>query len=72
MEYGRQRGVMILPEFDAPAHASFGWEWGGQAGKGNMVTCQQKDWATPDRKLAAEPPAGQLNPLNNNVYEVCI
>jgi len=24
--YSLQRGVLLLPEFDAPAHASYGWQ----------------------------------------------
>ena len=69
-KYAYLRGVILLPEFDAPAHASFGWQWGQLKGMGNLVVCQQKEWADGNWSLAAEPPAGQLNPLNANVYDV--
>lgn len=35
-----------------------------------MVLCQQKEWADGNWSLAAEPPSGQLNPINDRVYEV--
>eukprot|EP00095_Tigriopus_kingsejongensis_P003204 maker-scaffold50_size457468-snap-gene-1.13 protein:Tk03204 transcript:maker-scaffold50_size457468-snap-gene-1.13-mRNA-1 annotation:"chitooligosaccharidolytic beta-n-acetylglucosaminidase" len=70
VEYGRQRGIIVLPEFDAPAHASFGWEWGPKERMGNLVVCQKEEWADRERNLAAEPPSGQLNPVNPNVYEI--
>lgn len=70
VEYARQRGVMVLPEFDAPAHVSFGWNWGVEHQESKLVLCQQKEWADRDGSLAAEPPSGQLNPTNPEVYEV--
>lgn len=30
--YGHLRGVQVLPEFDAPAHASMGWQFGKEKG----------------------------------------
>ena len=68
----------MLPELDAPAHAGYGWDWGPLKGLGNLTTCMSKNgrWTAPDPitnkniSLAAEPPAGQLNPLNENVYKV--
>ena len=75
--YARARGVLLLPELDAPAHATYGWDWGPDEGRGNLTTCQVDNWILNDTrmalrnvKLAAEPPAGQLNPLNANVYQV--
>ena len=56
-----------------PAHASFGWDWGDEAEgerERNMVVCQQREWADGNWSLAAEPPSGQLNPINDRVYEV--
>ncbi|TRY78500.1 hypothetical protein TCAL_11061 [Tigriopus californicus] len=70
VEYARQRGVMVLPEFDAPAHASAGWNWGTEHQESQLVLCQQKKWADRDGSLAAEPPSGQLNPTNPQVYEL--
>ena len=37
--YARQRGVLLLPELDAPAHAAFGWQFGPEADLGNLATC---------------------------------
>jgi hypothetical protein len=53
--------VIVLPEFDIPAHASFGWDWGKEAkGKDkNLVLCKQKEWADGNWTLAAEPPSGK-------------
>ena len=31
VRYAYERGVILLPEFDMPAHASFGWDWGAEA-----------------------------------------
>ena len=68
--YARQRGVLLLPEFDGPAHAAYGWQFGPDANLGNLVTCQDRDWEDESGTLSAEPPAGQLNPVNENVYKV--
>ena len=69
--YSRQRGVLLLPEFDAPAHASYGWQFGPEANLGNLTTCFGQHWEDESGgHLAAEPPAGQLNPLNENVYKI--
>ena len=66
-----RRGIMLIPEFDAPAHASAGWEWGEKEGKGKLVVCNRRNWIDDSGKeLAAEPNAGQLNPVNDNVYEI--
>lgn len=72
VSYGYQRGILVLPEFDAPAHAVAGWQWGKEAGLGDLVVCDQKMWANSSTKLAASPNAGQLNPINDNVYQVYI
>ena len=76
--YARIRGVFVLPELDAPAHAGYGWDWGSSKGLGNLTTCMSKTgrWTEFDPtinkniSLSAEPPSGQLNPLNENVYKV--
>ena len=69
--YARQRGVLLLPEFDAPAHASYGWQFGPEANLGNLTTCFGQHWEDDSGgHLAPEPPAGQLNPLNENVYKI--
>jgi hypothetical protein len=35
-----------------------------------LTTCVQKEWADGNWSLGPQPPAGQLNPLSDNVYEV--
>ena len=32
--YARQRGVLLLPEMDAPSHAAYGWQFGPEADLG--------------------------------------
>ena len=32
--YSRQRGVLLLPEMDAPSHAAYGWQFGPEADLG--------------------------------------
>ena len=34
------------------------------------MTCFGQDWEDESGTLAAEPPAGQLNPVNENVYKI--
>ncbi|XP_067002657.2 chitooligosaccharidolytic beta-N-acetylglucosaminidase [Anabrus simplex] len=63
VEYGRVRGVRIIPEFDAPAHVGEGWQWVGE----NATVCFR---AQPWTKYCFEPPCGQLNPTNDKVYDI--
>ena len=62
---------MILPEIDGPAHTSAGFEWGREAGLGDLIVCQdpsgsQKTWTN----SALEPASGQVNLANENFYAV--
>ena len=77
VDYSLARGVLLLPELDTPAHSAYGWDWGPSEGKGNLTTCLVDKWIFQDTdfgmrnvELSAAPPAGQLNPLNENVYHV--
>ncbi|KAF9162269.1 hypothetical protein DFQ26_003711 [Actinomortierella ambigua] len=62
VQYGEERGIRVLPEFDAPGHAA---SWGRAFP--NITVCLD---AQPHQSYAAEPPAGQLNPLEPFTYKV--
>ncbi|XP_052903586.1 chitooligosaccharidolytic beta-N-acetylglucosaminidase [Anopheles moucheti] len=67
IRYAKYRGIRVLFELDAPAHAGNGWQWGPEKGLGNLAVCvNQQPW----RKFCIEPPCGQLNPINPNLYTV--
>ncbi|XP_066929700.1 chitooligosaccharidolytic beta-N-acetylglucosaminidase-like [Clytia hemisphaerica] len=66
-EYGRQHGVRVLPEFDQPAHTGEGWQFGEKEGLGKLAVCVNKE---PWQKFCLEPPCGQLNPINQNLYHI--
>ncbi|XP_042224093.1 chitooligosaccharidolytic beta-N-acetylglucosaminidase-like isoform X1 [Homarus americanus] len=67
VEYGRVRGVRVLPEFDAPAHVGNGWQWTKKYGLGELVLCLDKQ---PWKLYCWGRPCGQLNIVNNNTYLV--
>ncbi|KAJ2552969.1 Glucosamine-6-phosphate isomerase (Glucosamine-6-phosphate deaminase) (GNPDA) (GlcN6P deaminase) [Coemansia sp. RSA 1933] len=54
IQYGKERGIRIIPEFDMPGHSYIVYE-----SHPDIVSCPnvQPGWD----KLAAEPPSGQLN-----------
>ncbi|XP_028037958.1 chitooligosaccharidolytic beta-N-acetylglucosaminidase [Bombyx mandarina] len=58
--YGLERGVRVLPEFDAPAHVGEGWQDTG------LTVCFK---AEPWTKFCVEPPCGQLNPTKEELYD---
>lgn len=64
VRYARIRGIRVILEIDAPAHAGLGWQWGRDKGFGNLAVCvNQQPW----RDFCIQPPCGQLNPANANV-----
>jgi len=67
VNYAKVHGIRVLPEFDEPAHCGEGWQWGPKKGLGNLAVCVNKE---PWQKYCVEPPCGQLNPTNDNVYDI--
>ncbi|KAG5879927.1 hypothetical protein JTB14_009301 [Gonioctena quinquepunctata] len=67
LQYALLRGVRILLEIDGPSHAGMGWQWGPGSGLGNLAVCVNKQ---PWRSYCIQPPCGQLNPVNPNLYRV--
>lgn len=61
VNYGRSRGIRIIPEFDAPAHVGEGWQ------KKNMTACFN---IQPWKNFCVEPPCGQLDPTVDELYNV--
>ncbi|KAF9382666.1 hypothetical protein CPC16_009236 [Podila verticillata] len=62
IRFGEERGIRVLPEFDAPGHTA---SWG--RAYPNITVCVD---ALPHSSYAAEPPAGQLDPLEPFTYSV--
>ncbi|XP_018336049.1 chitooligosaccharidolytic beta-N-acetylglucosaminidase isoform X2 [Agrilus planipennis] len=67
IRYAKLRGIRVILEIDAPSHSGNGWQWGREAGLGDLAVCvNQEPW----RSYCIQPPCGQLNPINSNVYSV--
>jgi hexosaminidase len=72
VKFSNYLGIMILPEVDTPAHCSAGWQFGPDAGLGDLVLCSDYtssntgSWETD----SLEPPSGQLNLANENIYSI--
>jgi len=67
VHYGDVRGVRVVPELDAPAHSGNGYQWGEEEGLGKLAVCVNRD---PWEKYCVEPPCGQMNLANPNLYDV--
>lgn len=53
--------MLLLPEFDAPAHVGEGWQ------KKNVTACfNMKPW----QDYCSEPPCGQLDPTKDHLYDI--
>lgn len=61
VQFGRVRGVAVVPEFDAPAHVGEGWQ------KTDLTACFN---AQPWQQFCVEPPCGQLDPTEDRLYDV--
>lgn len=61
VEYGRERGVRVIPELDFPAHVAEGWQ------NSNLMVCYNEQ---PWNKYCAGPPCGQLDITNEELYDV--
>lgn len=60
IEFATERGVKVIPEFDAPAHVGEGWQDTG------FVACFNKH---PWQQYCVEPPCGQFDPTQEKLYD---
>lgn len=67
IKYAKYRGIRVILELDAPAHAGHGFQWGPDYNLGNLAVCVDNQ---PWRKSCIQPNCGQLNPANPNLYSV--
>lgn len=63
--YAKLRGIRVIIEIDSPAHAGNGWNWGPKYGMGDLAVCVNTQ---PWRNFCIQPPCGQLNPVNGNLF----
>ncbi len=68
VQYGKARGVRIVPEFDAPGHAYKGWNGLAENyGEREITVCGGYQ---PWQNACLQPPCGQLDPSNDFTYTV--
>ncbi|XP_063932961.1 chitooligosaccharidolytic beta-N-acetylglucosaminidase isoform X2 [Zophobas morio] len=58
--HGKECGVRVVPEFDAPAHVGEGWQ------NTDYVVCFK---AAPWQDYCVEPPCGQFDPTKDGLYD---
>ncbi|XP_047473217.1 chitooligosaccharidolytic beta-N-acetylglucosaminidase-like [Penaeus chinensis] len=68
VEYANLRGISVIPEIGGPAHNAAGWQWAEKEGKGKLALCTDSN--EPWFELSKEPPSGQMNPINPEVYPI--
>ncbi|ROT81164.1 hypothetical protein C7M84_000080 [Penaeus vannamei] len=68
VEYANLRGISVIPEIGGPAHNAAGWQWAQKEGKGKLALCTDSN--EPWFELSKEPPSGQINPINPEVYPI--
>ncbi|XP_077296099.1 beta-hexosaminidase 1 isoform X2 [Arctopsyche grandis] len=61
VRYGLERGIRVMPEFDAPAHVGEGWQGT------NLTVCFRKE---PWQEFCVEPPCGQFDVTKDALYDV--
>ncbi|KAG1464348.1 hypothetical protein G6F55_001835 [Rhizopus delemar] len=61
IQYANERGIRVIVELDMPAHT-------GSIGESHpdYMTCRDQFWD----EFAAEPPAGQLNPIHEGAFQL--
>ncbi|KAL1129414.1 hypothetical protein AAG570_013941 [Ranatra chinensis] len=67
LRYAKIRGIRVLLEIDAPSHCGNGWQWGKSEELGELAVCVN---ANPWVRYCLQPPCGQLNPINPNLYPI--
>ncbi|KAG0182918.1 hypothetical protein DFQ28_003647 [Apophysomyces sp. BC1034] len=69
VQYARERGIRVIPEIDMPAHTG---SWA--LAYPDIVTCAGKHYLDSsgswEKRLAAEPGTGQLNPVKDRTYSI--
>ncbi|KAJ3082241.1 hypothetical protein HK102_001836, partial [Quaeritorhiza haematococci] len=64
VSFATDRGIRVVPEFDVPGHSH---AWGFGYPELNLTICNnERDW----QAFAAQPPSGQLDMTNKEVYRV--
>ncbi|EEP81709.1 beta-hexosaminidase [Uncinocarpus reesii 1704] len=68
IEYGRARGVRVVPEISMPSHSASGWKQVDP----DIVACEDSWWSNDvwEKHTSVEPNPGQLDIANDKTYHV--